>query len=349
MLIRNVDLRRRVFVIAEIGNNHEGDPALAMRLVRLAADAGVDAVKFQTFVTERYVRRADAERFARLKSFELPAGAWGDLRDCAHACGLAFVSTPFDLESAERLDPLVDAFKIASGDNTFRPLLERVAASRHPVIMSTGLAMLEELMDAIDTIASRRRPDHAARQPAILHCVSAYPVAPEDANLGAIAALRAATGCLVGYSDHTLGIEAAALAVGAGARIVEKHFTIAHDHSDFRDHQLSATPDELAALVERIRRHEVLMGDGSPAPRACELETAPLMRRYAVARHELVAGARLGPDDVDWLRNGGGVPAARSRELLGSVLVEPVGTGDPIPNELIEPPAGAADPVSTAR
>jgi sialic acid synthase SpsE len=342
MLIREVDLRRRVLVVAEIGNNHEGDPALALRLVRLAAEAGADAVKFQTFVTERYVRGADAARFARLKSFELPAAAWNELRDCAHACGIAFISTPFDLESAERLEPLVDAFKIASGDNTFVPLLERVAASRHPVIMSTGLATMDEVAEAIDTIAARRHPDHAARHPVVLHCVSAYPVAPEDANLGAITTLRVATGCIVGYSDHTLGIEAAALAVGAGARVVEKHFTIAHDHSDFRDHQLSATPEELAALVERIRRHEVLMGDGRPAPRACELENAPLMRRFAVARHDLAVGARIGPDDVDWLRCGGGVSAARGRDLLGSVIIEPVGRGDPIVHELIERPAGAA-------
>jgi sialic acid synthase SpsE len=327
MKIGDRDLDRDVFVVAEVGNNHEGDYALAEELVRLAAQAGADAVKFQTIVPEKLVSPAETERVRQLRRFQLSYDQFTQLAGVAARHAILFLSTPFDLDSARFLDPLVPAFKIASGDNDFFPLLEIVARTGKPILLSVGLMDLEEVQRSKAFVERIWRGQGVRGELALLHCVVSYPTPPEQANLLAIRELQA-LGVTAGYSDHTLGIEAAVLSVALGARIVEKHFTIAKGHSDFRDHQLSADPAELAELVRRVRAAARLLGDGRRRPQPAELAAAPRVRRSIVAGRDLTPGTVLGPDDLSWVRPAGGLPPGREAELLSKTLIRPVRRGE---------------------
>lgn len=335
MKIGRFDLDRDVLVVAEIGNNHEGSFDLAAELIGLASEAGAHAVKFQTFRTEHYVSRADAARFERLKRFELSFDQFAQLARIARGKGLLFLSTPFDLVSARFLDGIVDAFKIASGDITFVPLLEVVAFAGKPILLSTGMATMEEIRDAKAVIERIWRRKKIEQEVALLHCVSSYPVPEDQVNLAAITRLRRAFECTIGYSDHALGIEAAALSVAMGARIVEKHFTIRRDYSEFRDHQLSADPVEMAALVRRIHQVVALMGDGAKEPQQCERGAIAALRRSIAAAVDLPAGAILRLENLTWVRPGGGLPPGQEHLLLGRTLVRAVSAGEPITNDVL--------------
>ncbi|MHC4416732.1 MAG: N-acetylneuraminate synthase family protein [Planctomycetota bacterium] len=340
MQIGNLNLDEQVMVVAEIGNNHEGSFALAEELVGLAGEAGADAVKFQTFQTQDYVSPRDRSRFERLKSFELTARQFESLSEVAARAGVLFLSTPLDLASARMLTGLVAAFKIASGDNTFYPLLETVAATGKPVILSTGLATLDQIRAATGTIEGVWRRAAARPELAVLHCVSSYPTPCFEANLAAIPRLRAELGCTVGYSDHTLGIDAAALSVAAGARIVEKHFTLDKSYSDFRDHQLSADPADMRELVERITEITVLMGSGEKVVQDCERPAVHSLRRSIAAKHDLARGSVLGPDDLTWVRPAGGLAPGQEHLVVGRQLLEAVAAGEPIVPQIL---AGEAE------
>jgi sialic acid synthase SpsE len=336
MRIGHVDTDREVLVIAEIGNNHEGSLPLAEELVRRAAAAGAHAVKFQTYRTEEFVSRRDEARFRRLKSFELSPDSFGRLAALARQLGLLFLSTPLDLPSVEVLAPLVGALKIASGDNTFYPLLEAAARTGLPIILSGGLADAEQLAFS-KGVVGRAWAERGCRQElAVLHCVTAYPVEPAQANLGAIRTLAERLRCTVGYSDHTLGIEAPVLAIAAGARIVEKHFTIDHHYSDFRDHQLSADPGELVELVRRVRLAATLVGDGRKVAQPCEQGIEQAVRRSIAARRDLPPGTVLAWDDLAWLRPAGGLPPGKEDLVLGRCLRQAIPAGHPITVEALE-------------
>lgn len=340
MLIGSHDTNERVLIVAEIGNNHEGDVSVAEELIARAAECGADAVKFQTLRPECLVRPTDAERLARLRAFALSRDDFVHLAECASRAGVLFLSTPLDLNAVDDLEPLVAAYKIASGDNDFLPLLERVAQTRKPVVLSCGLASLTQLQHAVAWLRHHWR--QADPGLAALHCVSGYPVPPEQANLSAISTLRSALDCTVGYSDHTIGIEAAVLAVAAGARIVEKHFTLDHDYSEFRDHKLSADPVELAELVRRIRHAERLLGSGEKTVQPCEWEGAVAFRRSIAVRCDLPAGHVLCWDDLVWLRPGGGLRPGCEAQVIGRVLRTNVTAGTPIDPEMLAPAAERA-------
>ncbi|MEX0692946.1 MAG: N-acetylneuraminate synthase family protein [Rhodospirillales bacterium] len=326
-----------VFIIAEVGNNHEGDFALARDMVGLAAAAGVDAVKFQTIVPERFVNRSDEPRFSTLKKFQFSYDQFTELSTLAHNASIKFISTPFDLESAMFLGGICDAIKIASSDNTFFALIEAAAKTAKPLIISTGLADEADVRSAVATVAKVWGVDRDPADLGLLHCVSNYPTAPENANIGAVSSLKAAfPERTVGYSDHTIGIEAARLAVGAGARIIEKHFTIANDHSEFRDHQLSADPKTMKQLVETIREASLLMGSGKIEMAASEVEIAPAIRRSIVAARHLDGGHRITHEDLLWTRPGTGMGPGREHEIVGKRLKAPMAEGDPFkPENLI--------------
>lgn len=333
MRIGALDTAERVVIVAEIGNNHEGDLSVARELVAAAADAGADAVKLQTFVTEHFVGRDQTERFERLERFRLAPQDFAELAELAHARGLAFLSTPLDLGSADLLDPLVDAFKIASGDNDFWPLIERVSRSGKPIVVSAGLADASAIAQVAEFV--RATPGFGGDL-AVLHCVSLYPVPPEHADLPAILTLRERLSCEVGYSDHTVGTEASLIAVALGARIVEKHFTLDKAFSEFRDHQLSADPPELRALVEAVRRAELLLRPAGPAGPEPEREATASMRRSVAAARELEQGRRLELDDLTWVRPGGGIAPGDEAVLLGKVLRRPVRTGERLAEHDVE-------------
>ncbi len=313
MKIKDFDTDKKVLIIAEIGNNHEGSFETALKMIEAASDAGADAVKFQTIRPELLVNISNKERFEKLKSFEFSYGQFEKLAELAHKKQIMFMSTPFDLESAKFLGSIADAIKIASSDNTFYPLISAVIETGKPVIASTGLASFEEL-------EKMRRM--FAQDFALLHCVSAYPVPEEEINLSFIGKLKELFYCEVGYSDHSLGIEAAVLSVAAGARIVEKHFTLDKNFSDFRDHQLSADPEDMAEMAKRIRAAEKMLGNGSDI---CECEKANIepLRRSIVAARDLPEGHIVTEEDIIWTRPGGGLAPGEEDKVIGQKLIKP--------------------------
>ena len=249
MKIKNKDTNDNVFIIAEIGNNHEGDFYLAKEMIYLAAEAGVDAVKFQTFKTESFVSSLDHKRFKQLKSFELSYKEFNELSIIARKIGLIFISTPLDIDSARFLSNIVDIIKISSGDNNFIQLLKIVSRLDKPIILSTGLMNIKQIKESVNIIHNSSKKKKRIDELAILHCVTSYPVEPKHANLRAIQTLSKAFDHTIGYSDHTKGINAAVSAVSLGARIIEKHFTL-NKRAIGPDHASSIEPNELKSLVE---------------------------------------------------------------------------------------------------
>ncbi len=328
-----------VFLIAEIGNNHEGDHILAKELIAHAADVGADAVKFQAIVPERLVSKQNMQRILQLQKFQFTPEEFHELREEAERLKVEFLVTPFDLRAVEWLSPLVPAWKIASGDNDFTPLLERVAETAKPVIISMGLGRhLEAPITArlFDQIWNRTGTDRPGL--AMLHCVASYPTPDDQAALSGIRCLDL-PGVTPGYSDHTLGIKAAELAVATGARIIEKHFTIANDHSDFRDHRLSANPADFRKLVQAVRRAERLLGQAPSGPRPCETENLELARRSLAAAADLPAGSLLSIEKLAWIRPGSGIRPGEENLVLGKPIPRSLQTGELIPREFIEIPA----------
>jgi sialic acid synthase SpsE len=320
MKIGSFDLHSEVLVVAEIGNNHEGKFQNACELVKRAAQCGVPAVKFQTYRTEYYVSPSDQARFKRLKSFELSQPQFEELSILAHSLGLLFISTPFDLESARLLEPLVDAYKIASGDINFYPLIAAVARTGKPLIISTGLSELEQVAKTVSFVEQQWSAQGREQELAVLHCVSCYPVPPEQANLLSIPVLSSALRKTVGYSDHTIGFDAAPLAVALGARIIEKHFTLDRHFSDFRDHLLSLDPDGMCELVARVRTATRLLGVRSKTISPCEEAIGGAIRRSIVAAADLEAGHRIQGSDLTWIRPGGGLVPGEEAALIGRIL-----------------------------
>lgn len=319
-----------VVVIAELGNNHEGDAELALELVRAAAAAGANAAKLQTFDPRWFVRPDNEARMAQMERFRLADDDVARVRDLAHELGLAFVSTPLDLPSVELLEPLVDAFKIASGDNDVPQLLERVADTRRPMIVSTGMSDLAGIRWAKQVVEDHWAALEHEGALAVLHCVSAYPAPAEAARLATIPLLAAELGCTVGYSDHTLGIDTCVAAAAAGARVLEKHLTLRHDYSEFRDHQLSAEPGELTELVRRVRETETLLGQPRDGLLPEEEAVAEVARRSLVAAADLPAGHVLSPGDLTWMRPRDGLPPAAEGELLGRRLKRALAFAEPV-------------------
>jgi len=336
MLISSRNCNEQVFIIAEIGNNHEGSYTLAEEMIGLAAEAGADAVKFQTIIPERLVSIQLTERIKQLNRFQLSYNEFKKLAEVAKKEGVIFLSTPFDLDSARFLDDLVPAFKIASGDNTFFPLIEVIAKTGKPIIMSTGLADIQQIIQSKSLIEDIWVQKNIVQELAILHCVSSYPVEPEYANLKAIKTLQELFDCTIGYSDHAIGINAALVAVGLGAKIIEKHFTKDKQFSDFNDHKLSVDPCEMKQLVQRIREIEQMLGSGEKILQLPEINSAIKIRRSIVAKRDLSAGYVLSYDDLSWVRPGDGLKPGSEDLLVGKTLKKPIKKGYQIGLEYIE-------------
>lgn len=324
MIIGPLDTSENVLIIAEIGNNHEGDFALAREMIACAAETGVNAVKFQTFIPEHYVTSSNFARLKQLQGFQLTREQIAKLSEEATSHGLIFFSTPFDIESARFLNTLQPLFKVASGDNNFIPLIETIACFKKPTLISTGLADLA-LLDRLRLLWAQKAGSDTL---AFLHCVASYPVPIEQANLAAIATLKLRYPELtIGYSDHTLGIDAASCAVAIGARIIEKHFTLNKQQSDFRDHQLSADPSEMHRLVQLVRQTERMLGAGEKVPQRCEAELQIAIRRSIAAARDLSAGTTLTQSDLTWVRPGSGIPPGNEDRIIGRVTKCPLPQG----------------------
>lgn len=323
----------RVYIIAEAGVNHNGDEAMALRLVDAAAAAGADAVKFQTFRAERLVTTSartaayqqantgENSQFAMLRRLELSPESHIRLAARCRQAGIEFLSTPFDELSADDLVRLgMQRIKVASGEMTNLPFLRHLVRTRLPLIISTGMATLDEVEETMQAVADeyRRLGDErgAAELVTLLHCTSNYPTAPSAVNLRAMLTLRHRFGVRVGYSDHTEGILAATSAVALGACLIEKHFTL--DHSlPGPDHPASLEPGELTEMVRQIRVVEQMLGSGEKKPAQSELAVRDLVRRSIVARRPIPAGAVLQAEDLELLRPGTGIPPQHLPRVIG--------------------------------
>lgn len=322
MRIGPADTGRQVAIVAEIGNNHEGDIGVARQLVEAAAEAGAHAVKFQAIDPAELVHPDDTARLAQLERFRFTPEQFAELASLARSVGIGFVCSAFSLEVVDWLAPFTDVLKVASGDNDYVTLLEHMGATGKPVIVSAGMSDLAGLRRAHQIVARA-----GAEEVAVLHCVSAYPAPAAAAHLATIPVLERELGCTVGYSDHTLGLDACLAAVALGARILEKHMTLRHDYSDFRDHLLSTEPAELSELVERVTEVQALIGEPREAAVLAEEQAvAAAARRSAVAASDLPAGHVLVAGDVRFLRPAG--PVGASTEVIGRMLRRSLRAGE---------------------
>lgn len=335
---RSIEQGGPAFVIAEAGVNHNGDLETAKRLIDVAAGAGADAVKFQAFHAERLVTPSAPKlrnepgadgpaetQLQMLQRLQLSEAQFEALKAHCRARQVMFLATPFDEESADLLDRLdVPAFKIGSGELTNWPLLAFVARKGRPVILSTGMSVLPEVEAAIDVLR-----DAGCREIALLHCTSAYPADPRDANLRAIDTLRRAFRLPIGLSDHTLGTAVALAAVALGACVVEKHFTLDRRMAG-PDHHASLEPEELRQLVRGIRTVEAALGNGKKEPAAAERETASVARRSLVAARAIPAGTVLTRELVAIKRPGDGLPPSMLAAVIGRRVKVPLALDEPI-------------------
>jgi len=335
---------QRCLLVAEAGVNHNGDPALAHRLVDVAADCGADAVKFQTFrpelIASARAPKADYQiettgsgesQLDMLRRLELPVDAYGELARHCDKRGILLLSTPFDLPSLDLLDELgLPAFKIASGELTNLPFLAAVGRRGKPVILSTGLADLDEVRDAVATL---RRAGTTAL--VLLHCVSAYPADPADANLRAMRTLADTFGVPVGFSDHTTGIEVSLAAAALGAVVVEKHFTLSRDLPG-PDHRASLEPLELAALVRGLGTVHGSLGSGDKRPAAAELAVRRVARRSLHFAVDAPAGTVLTASMLAILRPEGGLAPRELDGVLGRRLRVAATAGTPVTWDALE-------------
>ena len=326
----------RVFVIAEAGVNHNGSLELALRLVDAARTAGADAVKFQTFraqdvvtpeaLTADYQRTNTGEtsQFAMIRNLELDEAAHAQVARHCRKQGIEFFSTPFSEDAVAMLVRLgVRRLKLPSGEITNRRLLECAADTGLPLLMSSGMATLEEVQRAIQWIAARwqvgGRPVPGPGNLTVLHCTSAYPAPADSLNLRALATIAQATGLPVGYSDHSQGVEAALAAVALGAIVIEKHLTL-DKALPGPDHRASADPAEFAAMVKGIRSVGAMLGDGVKRPQPIEQNTRDVARRSIVVVRDLRRGHKLCDADLALRRPGTGIPPDQWEQAIGRRL-----------------------------
>ena len=323
-------------IIAEAGVNHNGDPALAIKLIEAAAAAGADIIKFQTFKacecagkyadTAQYQKNsAFSNQYQLLKGLELPFDVFSHLKHLSEKLGLTFLSTPDGQMSLDLLCELnTAAIKIGSGELTNLPFLKTVGKKKRPVILSTGMGSLGEIQNAVETLTAAGTDEII-----LMHCTTEYPAPPESTNLLALKTMRQAFGLPVGFSDHTTGSEAAIAATANGAVIIEKHLTIDRQLPG-PDHAASIEPHEFALLVASLRKTAMMMGTGTKQATLCEQQNLKLVRRSLVAARKMQAGEILTADKIAIKRPATGIapellPHAANRILLSDLAEdEPV-------------------------
>lgn len=334
------------FIIAEAGVNHNGDIDLAKELINVAIDAGADAVKFQTFKAESLVLHgankaeyqmnstgSEESQYQMLKKLELTESNFEELKAYAENKNIIFLSTPFDNESVDFLDNIgVPLFKIGSGELINLPLLQHIAKKNKPVILSTGMATLGEIEEALYTLINK-----GLRDIIILHCITNYPAKAEEANLNVIKTLRSCFKLPVGFSDHTLGINVSLTARALGACVIEKHFTL-DKKLPGPDHGASLDPEELGALVKGIREIESALGDGIKKPTKEEENIKKFVRKKLVACVEIPRGTIIAEGMVMLKRVGSeeGIDPKYFYSVLGKKTLQDINLNSPIKWTMIE-------------
>lgn len=326
----------RIYIIAEAGVNHNGSLELAKRLVRAAAEAGVDAVKFQTFKADTLVSRdapkadyqkqttdAAESQYQMLKKLELSEESHRELKALCAQLGVAFLSTPFDITDIPFLSALdMPFFKVPSGAITDLPYLRAINAQKKPVLLSTGMATEDEVAAALKLL-----PDCEVT---LLHCTTEYPCPYGDVNLKALQTLQTRFNLPVGYSDHTQGIEVSVAAAALGATVIEKHFTLDRT-MEGPDHKASLEPSELKTLVASVRHvTDALSGDGTKTPVKAERAIASVARKSIVAKRAIAAGEVFSTDNLATMRPGTGISPMRWDEVVGCVANRAFSAGEQI-------------------
>jgi len=320
------------FIIAEAGVNHNGDITLAKKLIDVACMAGADAVKFQTFkatnVVSKYAQKADYQKettnksesqFEMIKKLELNEKIHNELISYCHSKNILFLSTPFDIESIDLLNKLgMKIFKIPSGEITNLPYLRHIGALGKEIILSTGMADLGEVEDALDILIASGTPKENIT---ILHATTEYPCPIEEVNLRAMQTISEAFKIRVGYSDHTNGIEVPIAAVAMGAVVIEKHFTL-DNTMEGPDHKASLEPEELIKMVKAIRNIEKSLGSGIKKPSASEVKNIIIARKSIVASCRIRKGEMLTSDNITIKRPGNGINPMRFDEIIGSIALK---------------------------
>lgn len=327
-----------VYVIAEAGVNHNGRLDLALKLCDAAKEAGVDAVKFQTWKTERIVTKSaaqaayqkentgcDQSQYEMLKELELGYPDFEKINDYCKKIGVQFLSTPDEEESLEFLCSMNLPFiKIGSGEVTNIPYLREIGSKHQKVVLSTGMSTLADVEKAYDTLIGSGAPEVA-----LLHCTTNYPCPYDEVNLLAMQTMKAAFKCQVGYSDHTMGIEVPIAAVAMGAEIIEKHFTLDRT-MDGPDHQASLEPQELKQMVQSIRNIENALGDGIKRPNASEKANSEVVLKRMIAKSPIKKGDILSFDNIALLRSSEGIPAKFWDLVAGKISKKDYQIDEPI-------------------
>jgi N,N'-diacetyllegionaminate synthase len=322
----------KVFIIAEAGVNHNGSIELAKKLIDVASEAGADAVKFQTFKAEKLVSKnaSKAEyqkqttdnsesQFDMIKKLELDLATHKELIAYCKTKNIMFLSTPFDHDSIDMLDQLgLEIFKIPSGEITNLPYLRHIGQLGKKVILSTGMADIGEIEDALDVLIEARTKKENIT---VLHANTMYPTPMEDVNLQAMVTIGNAFDIAYGYSDHTLGIEVDIAAVAMGATCIEKHFTF-DKTMEGPDHKASLEPDELKAMVKAIRNIELALGSSVKKPSKSEMPNISVARKSIVAKTDIKKGDTLSEKNITIKRPGNGINPMRWDEIVGSTAVK---------------------------
>jgi N,N'-diacetyllegionaminate synthase len=326
----------KTIIIAEAGVNHNGDFDLAMKLIECAANAGADYVKFQTFNASRLVSKSakkakyqqinavddDDSQYSMLKKLEMPEEWHYKLKEYAEEKGILFLSTGFDIESIDFLEKLgIRFFKIPSGEITNKPYLQHIAKKAKEVIISTGMADINEIRNALDVFYSEGLPKEKIT---VLHCNTEYPTPMIDVNLLAMHHIKNEFGVKVGYSDHTKGFEISVAAVALGASVIEKHFTLDRNLPG-PDHKASLEPDELKSMVESIRNIELaISGSGLKTPSPSEIKNVNIARKSLHYSKTLKKGNVIKKDDLIAKRPGNGVSPMNIDFYIGKTLISDV-------------------------
>jgi len=317
----------KVFIIAEAGVNHNGSTELAKKLIDVAAESGADAIKFQTFKAENLVsknaQKADYQKqttdsqesqFEMIKKLELDIGTHQELMTYCAEKGILFLSTPFDHDSIELLEKLgLNVYKIPSGEITNLPYLKHIGTLNKQVILSTGMANLGEIEDALNILIKAGTQHNNIT---VLHANTMYPTPMEDVNLKAMQTIGQAFDIAFGYSDHTLGIEVDIAAVAMGASVIEKHFTL-DKTMDGPDHKASLEPDELKAMVKAIRNIELALGSPIKQPSKSEQPNMAVARKSLIAKIGINQGDKFTESNLTIKRPGTGISPMRWSEVIG--------------------------------
>lgn len=311
------------FLVAEIGNNHEGSVNNAIKLIKAAKNAGANAVKFQIFDPNKLSSPRDKKRIIQLKKFALNRKDVMLLKKKCDEIGIIFFATPLDVNSAIFLNKIQKFFKISSGDNNYIDLLKKVRSFKKPVIVSTGLMNFKEIIALVNFF---QKFDFYKKKKnfCIMHCVSAYPASINNINLNSIPFLKKKfSNVKIGYSDHTVGYKVSCLSYVLGAEIIEKHFTLSNNFSDFRDHKISLNPKSFKKFVNEIHKLKKILGDHDKKINKMEKSNYDLMRRKLILNKPLKKGAKINNKDLLILRSQEvGIFASEKRKVLGKRVSE---------------------------